>query len=576
MTYKKILIALGTTAVLITGPILVLADHSTTVTVSGDTMNNWWFNEEVATGSGSFEIGPDTPPLESGSARMQVDSAGELALGTYGYQGTRLDAIETLAYSSYRATGTPLTAPSLQIDIDTNTLDATTTWEGRLVYEPHFTNTINTGEWQTWNTQDDAPDGNWWFTEAPGNATCSEANPCTWSEVLSAYPDAGVRNAGTTTGAILFKASAPDGGFEGNVDNFIIEVDTHTTIFDFEPSALQLEPTGEITAPIADAIVTSTTTLLATYDDGDDINDDDVQWAVRSGSCDTATTTVFGNVDGKSDSYSWDGASFSAIINTALATPGTHCFIFNPTDDAGQPDLRLTREFTIDETVVDEPNNIDLDISKTATNTVEIDHTFIYTIVVTNHGPETANDVVVTDILPNGLEFKNASSTKGAYTASTSKWIVGDLADDESVTLHINVLANATGTIMNTATADSNDDDTDTNLNNNSDSHSITVEDDSDDDNGDDDDDEDDDDNEHGDEPQSKSDCKNGGWQDYEDLGFKNQGQCVSYVASNKKSYNARYGDDRFDRLDDAFNFIKKIKNLNKGNKSDDDENDND
>lgn len=576
MAYKKILIALGTTAILITGPMLALADHSTTVTVSPDTMNNWWFNEEAANGAGSFETGPDTPPLESGSAHFDVDSTGELVLGTYGFQGTRLDTIETLAYSSYRATGTPLTAPSLQIDIDTNTTDATTTWEGRLVYEPHFTNTVNTGEWQTWNTQDNAPDGNWWFTEAPGNTACSEADPCTWTEILTAYPDAGVRNAGTTTGAVLFKTEAPDGGFEGNVDNFIIEVDTHTTIFDFEPSALQLEPTGEITAPLANATVTSTTTLLATYDDGDDINDDDVQWAVRAGTCSTATATVFGNVDGKNDPYSWDGASFSAIIDTGTTTPGTHCFIFNPTDDARQPDLRLTREFVIEEIVVEEPNNVDLAISKTATNTVEIDHTFVYTLVVTNNGPETATDVVVTDVLPNGLEFKNASSTKGTYTASTSKWIIGNLVDDESATLHISVLANATGTIVNTGTVDSSDDDTDTNLNNNSDTHSILVEDDSSgngdgDDDGDDDDD-DNGDNDHGDEPQSKGDCKNGGWQNYPDLGFKNQGNCVSYVASGKTSYNARYGSDRFDRLEDAFNFIKKIKKLNEDDDNEDDD----
>ncbi|PIR38316.1 MAG: hypothetical protein COV34_01775 [Candidatus Zambryskibacteria bacterium CG10_big_fil_rev_8_21_14_0_10_42_12] len=569
MTYKKILISIGAATALIAGPLFVLADHSTTTVVSPDNMNDWWFYEEIAEGNGSFELGPLTAPAGEGSAHMSVDDTGRLLLGTFSFQGIRLDTIETLAYNSYRATGTAALAPSLQLDIDTDTTDATTTWQGRLVYEPYFTNTVNTGEWQTWNTLDNAPDGNWWFSGAPGDATCPQSNPCTWTEVLTAFPNAGVRNAGTTTGAIQFKAGGPwAGGFEGNVDNFIIEIDEHTNIFDFEPSETMIEPVGAITAPTENQHVTGTTTLSATYDDGDDINDDAVQWAVRAGTCVAATTTVFGNVDGKSDVFSWNGASFSATIDTSTTTPGTYCFIFNPTDDAGQPDLRLTREFNIDETVVEEDNNIDLAISKTATNTVEIDHKFTYTIIVTNNGPEEATDVVVTDVLPSGLEFKSASSTKGTYTASTSKWIVGTLADDESATLHIRVLANATGTIINTATADSSDDDTDTNLSNNSDSHTTTVEDDE---NGDDDDDDNDD---HGDEPEDKDDCKKGGWQNYPDLGFKNQGQCVSYVASGKTSYYARYNANRFDRLDDAFDFIKKIKKLNDDNDGDEEDDD--
>jgi hypothetical protein len=34
--------------------------------------------------------------------------------------------------------------------------------------------------------------------------------------------------------------------------------------------------------------------------------------------------------------------------------------------------------------------------------------------------------------------------------------------------------------------------------------------------------------------PTSKDDCKNGGWMDFQDPSFKNQGQCVSYVVSQR------------------------------------------
>jgi len=36
--------------------------------------------------------------------------------------------------------------------------------------------------------------------------------------------------------------------------------------------------------------------------------------------------------------------------------------------------------------------------------------------------------------------------------------------------------------------------------------------------------------------PTSKDDCKNGGWQSFNDPAFKNQGDCVSYVATKGKN----------------------------------------
>lgn len=36
--------------------------------------------------------------------------------------------------------------------------------------------------------------------------------------------------------------------------------------------------------------------------------------------------------------------------------------------------------------------------------------------------------------------------------------------------------------------------------------------------------------------PTDKNQCKNGGWETFEDPAFKNQGQCVSYVVANENS----------------------------------------
>lgn len=105
--------------------------------------------------------------------------------------------------------------------------------------------------------------------------------------------------------------------------------------------------TGVITAPATDGLTLSGVyNFMATYTDNDpDV--DAVQWAIRQGTCNAGVGTVLGNVDGHTDVANWDGQSFSFATNVDLLTPGNYCFVFNPTDDAGENDVRETREFVI-------------------------------------------------------------------------------------------------------------------------------------------------------------------------------------------------------------------------------------
>ena len=57
--------------------------------------------------------------------------------------------------------------------------------------------------------------------------------------------------------------------------------------------------------------------------------------------------TVFGNVDGYDDPYFWDGAYFLATVDVSSWVEGAYCFIFNPTESAGDLPERKTREFVI-------------------------------------------------------------------------------------------------------------------------------------------------------------------------------------------------------------------------------------
>jgi hypothetical protein len=174
--------------------------------------------------------GPEDPPLGQGSANLVVDSTGGVVLGKAGYQGLRLDEITNLEYSTYRASGGDALAIALQFNIDADVTDANDAFQGRLVYEPYYTHSVLTGEWQTWDPMDDAGAGNWWFSNAALAAAsgCSIATPCTWTEVLAAFPNAGIH---TTLGAVFLKAGGGwAGGFNGNVDALTINDDT----YDFE------------------------------------------------------------------------------------------------------------------------------------------------------------------------------------------------------------------------------------------------------------------------------------------------------------------------------------------------------
>jgi len=108
---------------------------------------------------------------------------------------------------------------------------------------------------------------------------------------------------------------------------------------------------AEITSPAVDSVVTDTLNLGAFMMDNDY---DPVSWAVRKGTCAAATNTVMGNVDGFSTPYNWavDAGNkykyvFSATANVTAWSEGVYCFIFNPSEDAGESDIRMTEFFKV-------------------------------------------------------------------------------------------------------------------------------------------------------------------------------------------------------------------------------------
>lgn len=215
-----------------------------TTTVTSANMQGWAFVQETATGAGSLVAGPLGQPMGTGSANLIVNAVGGMLFGAPNHAGVRLSNITTLSYSTFRSSGGPALAPSIQLNIDKDVTDANVSWQGRLVYEPYYTQTVDTGSWQEWDALNDAAGlgtGNWWFSDG-GLATesgCTQTNPCTWAEVLSAYSNIGIH---LTLGAVGFKAGSNwAGGFDGNVDKLIVGIkdgagNVHTETYDFEPT----------------------------------------------------------------------------------------------------------------------------------------------------------------------------------------------------------------------------------------------------------------------------------------------------------------------------------------------------
>ncbi len=94
----------------------------------------------------------------------------------------------------------------------------------------------------------------------------------------------------------------------------------------------------------------------------------------------------------------------------------------------------------------------DLGLTKTVTNaTPSVGTNVTFTVVITNHGPNDATGVQVSDPLPAGLTFVSASPSQGSYSPATGLWTVNNLTNSASATLLIVATVTVTTPVTNTA-----------------------------------------------------------------------------------------------------------------------------
>lgn len=211
---------------------------ATNVTVTPSAMNGWFFYDDGFTGGiGNMTTGPATPPLGTGSVHLATPGSSRFNITTQNFAGTRFSDITNLAYSTYRSSVDVDNnlAITLQFDTDYDMNDTTTTWQGRVTFEPYFTspNGVFQNTWQSWTPMA----GNWWMSGNPivNNVAvtqhCPQMSPCSWTQLKAYYPNAGIRR---SIGWVHLRAGGPTPGFDGNADALTIGVTGNDTTYNFE------------------------------------------------------------------------------------------------------------------------------------------------------------------------------------------------------------------------------------------------------------------------------------------------------------------------------------------------------
>jgi LPXTG-site transpeptidase (sortase) family protein len=95
----------------------------------------------------------------------------------------------------------------------------------------------------------------------------------------------------------------------------------------------------------------------------------------------------------------------------------------------------------------------DIGITKTVDNaTPSLGSNVTFTVTASNHGPDNATGVQVTDQLPAGLTLVSATPSVGTYDSGTGVWNIGSLANGANATLSTVATVTGTGALTNTAT----------------------------------------------------------------------------------------------------------------------------
>jgi hypothetical protein len=231
--------------------VVTYADVAATPVFPGN-LNGWTLRvtdengDPGGDGTAEFVVGPATPPLGTGSAHLNTGTDGSQSAQIWnaGWDGTRLDAITELGYSTYATQWNGQQVPYLKLYVNYTGGSGV---DDALYFEPTYSRNgagnanpfpyqpapaLNV--WQTW----DALHGMWWADD-PSFAGTGGSNAKTLGAYLALHPNATIVSGSGVLGGVRFASGFASAGdvFNAYVDNFHIATATSSAVYNFDTTA---------------------------------------------------------------------------------------------------------------------------------------------------------------------------------------------------------------------------------------------------------------------------------------------------------------------------------------------------
>src|SRR6185369_14660144 len=256
----------------------------------------------------------------------------------------------------------------------------------------------------------------------------------------------------TDVGPVTFYAAGNQANNDGNTSGdyiyrtFVASAPASTTP-DFD---LNVSPASRNVVPTGSATYTVTVTPFAGFTG---------QVNVSTSGLPTGASAVFSPASLNITDANAKTATLT--VTTAANTPiGNQSFTINAQSGA------LSHSFSANLNVVN-PASVDLSLANTASpNPGQVGVPLAYRLVVTNNGPATATNVLLSDSLPPGVTFNSASSTQGNCNGSGPvNCSLGNISSGGNAIVTITVTPSSAAQIVNSATVSANETDTDSSNN---------------------------------------------------------------------------------------------------------------
>ena len=246
MNFKKLAVLTGLALMAtfaVTFALTASAASSTTLTVTPVNLQGWQIQGDPGTFV-TFTDGPSTPPLGSGSVRLQIPANGDLFtnLRNPNYAGTPLAGLSALDYYTFVTNYVDGQAPYLILNVDTDNDGIS---DDRLFLEPVYQSgaysgdsvpnqcgsnpaCVTLGQWQHWN----ALNGGWWSLNEGGGPPLH-----TLAGYEALHPGTKIVNREDGAGGVRIVAGGGAGAwdnFDGNADAFTIGINNNNTTYNFE------------------------------------------------------------------------------------------------------------------------------------------------------------------------------------------------------------------------------------------------------------------------------------------------------------------------------------------------------